>query len=126
MKTLIKLVGAAILFASFDIQAQNIVAEVNPNLVTKMSWDYTLPDVNVTGFKVYKKVVASGGLVSWVLVGTVAAPNKELQLPAPVLGTYTVTAYNPNFESDKSVEILLIQMSTKPLAPNNLRVIQIP
>jgi hypothetical protein len=118
-----------------NVKAQNIV-EINPTLTTVLGWDYTLPDSNVLGFKIYRKTFVNN-VVGWELVGEKSnLPNTtllELQftLPKPAMGTYVVTAYNGSFESDKSEEITLIESviiipDTEPLPPTGLRILQLP
>lgn len=116
-----------------NVQAQNIV-EIDPALPVTLGWDYVLPDTNVVGFKIYRKTFVAGE-VSWDLVGEI--PNEstttlldlKYRLPQPSIGTYTVTAYNAAFESERSDEITLIERiiiipDTEPLPPTGLRILQ--
>lgn len=109
------------------------VVEIDPDVPVTLGWDYILPDPNVSGFKVYKKIAINNSQI-WSLVGqktiTSAQTNLDLNMtiPAPYEGTYSVTAFNSEFESEYSETITLINRPpdmTVPLAPTNLRVIQI-
>lgn len=113
-------------------KAQNIV-EIDPTIPVKLGWDYTLPVTDVIGFKVYRKNFVNN-VASWVLIAqktvtpTSTALDLESAIPAPYIGTYVVTAYSATLESEHSDELTLIAEvlpPTVPLAPTNLRVIQI-
>lgn len=131
MIKLIPLILAALISLQ-PLKAQNIV-EIDPTIPVRLGWDYTLPDPNVTGFKIYVKGI-DNGVVTWSLVGirsilpTSTNLDLYIDIPAPYIGTYVVATYNNSFESDKSAELTLIEKPIIPitlLAPTNLRVIQI-
>lgn len=144
MKKILTIVGACSLaFLIINIPVNNKVeaqtttptniVEIDPTIPVRLGWDYTLPDSNITGFKVYKKIAINNTQI-WSLVGqkvflpTQTVLDLYLDIPAPYEGTYAVTAFNPEFESEYSSSITLINkppVMTVPLAPTNLRVIQI-
>jgi hypothetical protein len=127
MTKLIKLLGVITLLFCANVKAQS-VAEVDPEASIRIGWDYVLPDENVIGFRIYKQVI-TGEEISWSLVGDVISPVLEFDLPKPVLGTYIVRAYNTAFESPDSEQLTLIPeppVFSVPLAPTNLRAIEIP
>lgn len=108
------------------------IVEIDPDIAVTLGWEYVLPDPNVTGFKVYKKIAINDAQI-WSLVGqknvtSTQTEDLSFDIPAPYEGTYTVTAFNPEFESEYSETITLINkppVMTIPTAPTNLRVIQI-
>jgi hypothetical protein len=112
-------------------KAQDNIAEIDITKPVTMGWDYILPDNNVEGFKIYRQKLVND-VLTWELIGTIPTPIDPLDLkfviPQPSIGTYTVTAYNAQFESEYADPITLIEAPptyTEPLPPTNLRVIQI-
>jgi len=112
-------------------KAQDNIAEIDITKPVTMGWDYILPDSNVEGFKIYRQKLVNN-VLTWELIGTIPTPIDPLDLkfviPQPSIGTYTVTAYNAQFESEYAEPITLIEgppILTEPLPPTNLRVIQI-
>jgi hypothetical protein len=133
--TLLTLIGCVLLSGRAFSQAPAVpnVVEIDPDIPVRLGWDYPLPNSNITGFKIYKKQVVNNQ-ETWVLVGDRVLNNNPvaldlyLDLPLPTEGTYAVTAYNPEYESDYSDSITLIYKpvwNEIPLAPTNLRVIQV-
>ena len=114
------------LLHSVDVKAQ-VIVEIDPIVPVRIGWEYTLPDTNVDGFRIYRKDFVNNVAV-WNLIGTVATPILEFDLPMPSMGTYILRAFNSEFESENSEELTLVYTEpplTQPLAPTNLRVIQI-
>lgn len=111
-------------------QDLNIV-EIDSSKPATLGWDYTLPDLNVEGFNIYKEKTVNG-ITIYELIGSILIPlistDLNFDLPSPAIGSYLVTAYNGLFESPYSEKIIVVEAAPplkEPFPPTNLRVIQI-
>lgn len=108
------------------------IYEIDPAIPVRLGWDYVLPDPNIKGFKIYKRIALSNSQF-WSLIGqkSITSASTALDLfyniPAPYEGVYSVSAFNDEFESEYSQTVTLINKpaSSVPMPPTNLRVIQI-
>jgi hypothetical protein len=135
--TLFILFANAFFINNAQAQAPSLpnIVEIDPNVPVRIGWDFLLPDANVTGFKIFKKFPTEDGGEEWQQIGefNIISSTTDLDLlfdlPAPYVGTYAVAAFNPEYDSDMSPAMTLVEApvwTDIPAAPQNLRVIQLP
>lgn len=118
-----KIAIAALLLSAASAFAQHAVT---------MEWDANDPKENVTGYRIYQKVVTPppdgfpgnpSPAISWKLVGEVPSTQTRFtaqNVPGGTV-TYAVTAFNKEAESARSDELNAIIIS----APKGARIVTI-